>query len=55
LKEHADTKNIPVIGTSDFHDWKKAREDGELIIDEFVPKPVVKENLFAAVRKVMDK
>ncbi len=27
LKEYVETKGIPVIATSAFHDWKKAREE----------------------------
>jgi CheY-like chemotaxis protein len=55
LKQQADTKNIPVIGTSAFHDWKKSREEGALIVDEFVPKPVSREQLAAAINTVMNK
>ncbi len=53
LKEHTDTRNIPIIGTSAFHDWKKSREDDELLVDEFIPKPVDRDVLYAAIIKVM--
>lgn len=53
LKEYKETKDIPVIGTSAFHDWKKSREALELIADGFVPKPVEKEILLKEIKKVL--
>ena len=55
LRKHAATKNIPIIATSAFHDWKKAREDHELIADGFVPKPVERDVLEREIKKVMKK
>lgn len=53
LKEYAETKNITVIATSAFHDWKKAREENDLIVDGFVPKPVNKDVLRSEIKRVM--
>ncbi|MCG2722115.1 MAG: response regulator [Thermodesulfovibrionales bacterium] len=49
----ARTKEIPVIATSAFHDWKKARAAYELIVDGFVPKPVMKDVLKKEIEKIM--
>lgn len=54
LKENPRTQGIPVIGTSAFTDWKKARDAGELIVDGFVPKPIEKETLLKEIRKVLE-
>lgn len=53
LKEYKETKNIPVIGTSAFHDWKEARKDLDLIVDGFIPKPVKKEVLQSEIKRAM--
>lgn len=53
LKNYTETKDIPVIATSAFHDWKKARTEYELIVDGFVPKPVTKDVLKKEIEKVM--
>jgi CheY-like chemotaxis protein len=53
LKKHKDTKDIPVIGTSAFHDWKKSRTEYELIVDGFIPKPVTKNVLENEIKKVI--
>jgi CheY-like chemotaxis protein len=55
LKDLASTQKIPVIATSAFHDWKKAREDRELIADGFVPKPVQRDVLVNEIKRVMGK
>lgn len=55
LKEYTETKAIPVIGTSAFHDWKKSRKDLYLIVDGFIPKPVEKKALLSEIVKVMRK
>ncbi|MEW6419557.1 MAG: response regulator [Nitrospirota bacterium] len=52
LKKYKDTKDIPVIGTSAFHDWKKSRAELELLVDGFVPKPVTKNVLENEIKKV---
>lgn len=52
LKGYAETRNIPVIATSAFHDWHKAREDHELDVDGFVPKPVKKEMLQNELKRI---
>ena len=49
----ARTKEIPVIATSAFHDWKKARVEYDLIVDGFVPKPVTKDILKKEIERVM--
>jgi len=53
LKEDAKTKDIPVIGTSAFTDWEKARHKGDLLVDGFVPKPIDKEVLLKEIQKVL--
>jgi len=53
LKEYKETEDIPVIATSAFHDWKKARAEYELIVDGFVPKPVAKDVLKKEIQRVM--
>lgn len=55
LKTGARTKNIPVIATSAFYEWNKAREDRELMVDGFVPKPVEKEVLMNELKRVLGK
>lgn len=54
LKEYKETKDIPVIATSAFHDWKKSIADHELVVDGFVPKPVEKEILYREIKRVME-
>jgi len=54
LKKHEQTKNIPVIATSAFHDWKKARAEMELPVDGFVPKPVKREALKIEIDRVLN-
>lgn len=53
LKEYKETKDIPVIATSAFHDWEKSIADHELEVDGFVPKPVEKEILYREIKRVM--
>lgn len=53
LKEYTETKNIPVVGVSAFHDWKKAREEHDLAVDGFVPKPIEKDVLQNEIKRVM--
>lgn len=53
LKEHTETKDIPVIATSAFHDWHRSIEEHELIVDGFIPKPVEREALVREIMKVM--
>jgi CheY-like chemotaxis protein len=53
LKEYTQTKDIPVIATSAFHDWKKAREEEDLLVDGFVPKPIEKESLKREIARVL--
>lgn len=53
LKEYTETKGIPVIATSAFHEWKKAREDFELVADGFVPKPVERNMLVAEISRLV--
>lgn len=55
LKEYADTRTIPIIGTSAFYDWHRERAENEFIVDAFIPKPVDRDVLIAAIKKVMDK
>jgi CheY-like chemotaxis protein len=55
LRKSASTRKIPIIATSAFHDWKKAREDRELIADGFVPKPVERDALAREIKKVLKK
>lgn len=52
LKEYVETKDIPVIATSAFHDWHKAMEEHELIADGFIPKPIERETLLRELKKV---
>ncbi|MCG2722976.1 MAG: response regulator [Thermodesulfovibrionales bacterium] len=49
----ARTKEIPVIATSAFNDWKKARDEYELIVDGFVMKPVMKDVLKKEIEKTI--
>jgi CheY-like chemotaxis protein len=51
LKEYAETKDIPVIATSAFHDWHKAIEEHELIVDGFIPKPIERGTLLKELKK----
>ncbi|MDP2277654.1 MAG: response regulator [Nitrospirota bacterium] len=53
LKQYKETKDIPVIATSAFHDWKKSIAEHELIVDGFIPKPVEKEILYREIKRVM--
>ena len=53
LKKYTETKGIPVIATSAFHDWKRARDEHDLIADGFVPKPVTKDALMSEIKRVM--
>lgn len=53
LKEYTETKDIPVIATSAFDDWKKAREEQDLIVDGFVAKPIDKETLRKEITRIM--
>jgi len=53
LKKYKDIKDIPVIGTSAFHDWKKSRAELELLVDGFVPKPVTKNMLSREIKRVV--
>ena len=53
LKSHADTKHIPVIATSAFHDWKRARAEHDLVCDGFVPKPVERRKLQEEIARVL--
>lgn len=52
LKEYTETKDIPIIATSAFHDWHKAIEEHELIVDGFIPKPIERETLLRELKKV---
>lgn len=53
LKEYAETKNIPVIATSAFHDWDKARKEHALEVDGFISKPVNKDVIEKEVKRVL--
>jgi len=53
LKEYKETKEIPVIATSAFHDWKKSIADHELEVDGFIPKPVEKDILYREIKRVI--
>lgn len=53
LKKFEKTKDIPVIATSAFHNWKKAREEHELDVDGFVPKPATKDVLMNEIKRVL--
>jgi|GEM_PF-603176 len=55
LKEYSVTKYIPLLGTSAIHDWQKSKDEGDLIVDGFVQKPVAKSALLAAITKVMNR
>lgn len=55
LKKQASTRNIPIIATSAFHDWKKAREERELMVEGFVSKPVARDELAREIKKVLRK
>lgn len=52
LKEYTETKDIPIIATSAFHDWHKAIEEHELIVVGFIPKPIEREALLRELKKV---
>ena len=52
LKQYKETKDIPVIATSAFHDWKKSIADHELEVDGFIPKPVEKDVLHREIKRV---
>ncbi|MCK9420604.1 MAG: response regulator [Nitrospirae bacterium] len=54
LKEFKETKDIPVIATSAFHDWERERSNGELRVDGFVPKPVTKEALKKEIERILE-
>ena len=53
LKLSAKFREIPVIATSAFKDWKKAKAEKELTLDGFVPKPVTKNILKNEIEKVL--
>lgn len=53
LKEYKETKSIPVIATSAFHDWKEAIASNELKVDGFIPKPVKKDILNQEIKRVI--
>jgi len=53
LKEYTETKDIPIIATSAFHDWKKARDEYDLMVDGFIPKPILKETLQTEIKRVL--
>jgi two-component system, chemotaxis family, chemotaxis protein CheY len=53
LKHSAKFREIPVIATSTFNDWKKAKAEKELTINGFVPKPVTKNILKNEIEKVL--
>jgi CheY-like chemotaxis protein len=55
LKAMNSTKNIPVIVTSAFHDWNKARANNEAIADGFVSKPIVTAELAKEIARVLEK
>jgi len=55
LKEYKETKGIPVIATSAFHDWHKSIAEHELIVDGFVPKPVDRDVLLKEINRVLGK
>lgn len=55
LKQSPKTREIPVIGTSVFRAWEKARAEHELIVDGFVAKPVTKNILKNEIEKVIGK
>jgi CheY-like chemotaxis protein len=53
LKQYQETKNIPVLATSAFHDWNKSIADRELAVDGFIPKPVEKEILYREIKRIL--
>jgi len=53
LKEYKETKDIPVIATSAFHDWHKSIASHELIVDGFIPKPVERDTLLKEIKRVL--
>lgn len=53
LKEYTETKDIPVIATSAFHNWKKARDEYDLMVDGFIQKPILKETLQKEIKRVL--
>jgi|WetSurMetagenome_2_1015567.scaffolds.fasta_scaffold181972_2 two-component system, chemotaxis family, chemotaxis protein CheY len=53
LKHSAKFREIPVIATSTFNDWKKAKAEKEFTMDGFVPKPVTKNILKNEIEKVL--
>lgn len=52
LKAYSETRDIPIIATSAFHDWRKSMDEHELTVDGFVPKPVDREILRAEIRRL---
>lgn len=53
LRGFAETKKIPVIAISAFHDWKGARQEHDLDVDGFLMKPIVRESLEKEIRKLI--
>jgi CheY-like chemotaxis protein len=53
LKHSAKFGAIPVIATSVFRDWKKAKAGKGLALDGFIPKPVTKNILKNEIEKVL--
>jgi CheY-like chemotaxis protein len=51
LKHSAKFREIPVIATSSFRDWKKGGQ--ELTMDGFVPKPITKNILKNEIEKLL--
>lgn len=53
LKGYNNTKDIPIIAVSAFHDWKGSRKSHELDVDGFISKPFNREDLINEIRKVI--
>lgn len=53
LKEYPRTGNIPVIGTSGYHDWRRTIDNQDLMVDGFISKPVSRETLLREVDRVL--
>jgi len=53
LKEYPRTGNIPVLGTSVYHDWHRTIDMRDLIVDGFIGKPVEREALMKELDRVM--
>lgn len=53
LKEYPRTGRIPVIGTSAYHDWHRAIDTQDLMVDGFIVKPVEREALVREVDRVL--